>query len=44
MLPVLNLHSGGFGAAYQMSGARAVTSYLAEPIANEMLYDRLDWT
>ena len=24
MLPILNLHLGGFGAAYQMTGARAV--------------------
>jgi hypothetical protein len=44
MPPVLNLHSGGFGAAYQMSGARAFTSYLSDPIANEILFDRLDWT
>jgi hypothetical protein len=44
MLPILNLHLGGFGAAYQMTGARTVTSGLSDPIANDILVDRLDWT
>ncbi|MFS8007022.1 hypothetical protein Hanom_Chr14g01256041 [Helianthus anomalus] len=38
--PVLNLHSGDFGAVYSNFGHLSSIPLRVKPIANEMLYDR----